>query len=180
MKTDESAVEDGIPAWARPLFAGKIVVTAETDVGQLADIIEERLDALFTLFNCSPDEAGWRRLALNLALGFSIDGTRAIDIATPVDRDPKEGGRPVEFSPIFWMTQAKRMIEAGAKVGVRVSDADAARAVSTHFKDAPSPKRIQNLLSEMKDRPLTNRLEWDQFIEKALNIAGDRISGSSR
>ncbi len=180
MKTDEPAIEDGIPAWARPLFAGKIIVTAETDVGQLANIIEERLDALFTLFNCSPDEAGWRRVALNLALGFSIDGTRVMDIATPIDRDPKGGGRPAEFGPVFWMTQAKRMIEAGAKVGVRVSDAEAARAVSKQFKDAPSPKRIQNLLSKMKDKSLSDRLEWDQFIEQALNIAGDRISDPSR
>lgn len=180
MKTDDIAAENGIPSWARPLFAGKINVTSETDVGQLADMIGERLDALFALFNCSPDEAGWRWLALNLALGFSIDGTRVIDIATPVDRDPKEGGRPVEFGPIIWVTQAKRMIEAGAKVGVRVSDAEAARAVSEHFKDAPSPKRIQNLLSEAKDQPLSNRLEWEQLLEKALIMAGDRLTKFSR
>jgi hypothetical protein len=180
MNTDELAAEDGIPSWARPLFAGKIVVTAETDVEQLAGAIEERLDALFILFNCSPDEAGWRRLALNLALGFYIDGTRVIDIATPVDRDPKVGGRPAEFEPIFWMVQANRMIEAGAKVGVRVSEAVAARAVSDHFEDAPSPKRIQNLLSALKNKPLSSRLEWDQFIEKALIMAGDRLTGPSR
>jgi hypothetical protein len=180
MKTDEPAAEDGIPSWARPLFAGKIVVTAETNVEQLAAVLEERLDALFILFNCSPNEAGWRRLALNLALGFSIDGTRVMDIATPIDRDPKGGGRPAEFGPFFWMTQARRMIEAGAKEGVLVSDAEAARAISKHFKDAPSPKRIQNLLSKMKDKSLSDRLEWDHFIEQVLNIAGDRLSNASR
>jgi hypothetical protein len=180
MKTIEPTDEDGLPTWARPLFAGEIVVTAETEVEQLANTIEERLDALFSLFNCSPDEAGWRKLALNLALGFSIDGTRVMDITTPIDRDPKEGGRPAEFGPILWMTRANRIIEDAAKKGSHIRKADAARMVSKEFEGAPKPKRIQNLFSEFKDRPLSNRLEWDRRIQQALNIAANRISSPSR
>ena len=163
--------DDGIPDWARPLVRGPINVDETTTFDGMSDEFRERLEALLQLYQCDATPAGWRTLALRLALEHEIEGTPALRVVVPGDRDPKTGG--AEPGDVWWL--GKRLLKKSAEIG---SIKAAAKQIAR--KTGHSVGRLQNLATDMKAGRISKpramqRWRWNDWIDAALDDAADRL-----
>ena len=168
--------DDDLPWCLEVLQGGPIILDENTSQEELTGALEERLDALLECYFCEATAEGWKDLALKLALEHCSGGVRAMEVRTPVDRNPV--GRPLKRKVEMWFYYMERHLRRDPTLTVKA----AAEIVKRERKDAPSVRRLQNIYSGLSEdrRALTPRAPWEQKIHEALHLAASRLEGKSR
>jgi len=159
--------DDHLPAWTEALGRGPIPVTEHTNEDELAEEMAVRLDALLRSLNgLGPTAAGWRELALELALRYEP----LFKIETPVDRESL-GGRPVGWQNFTLRSHMKAEMRKGK------SQAEAARTIAKASKGKISFKTANNALSRKSQAPDSiRRWTYEWKAARAIRAAADKLS----
>lgn len=159
--------DDQLPEWLNVLSRPPIRIADDTRTEDVADEMAERLSALLQSHNgLYPDAAGWRQLALELALKYDP----LFRIETPVDRESL-GGRPVGFGNFILRSQMKAKMREGK------TQAEAARAVARESKGRISAKTATNALSRKGQAPDSmRRLKYEWKADNAMRLAAKKLS----
>lgn len=188
-----------VPPHLAPLFAGPIELPPAGDDSALEDALGERLAALLDLYHCDPTPAGWRTLALRLALDHEVAGVRVMGLGGPSTVPKKGPGRPTDdrrWFNRFRLNSAKRSMQRESdEVGGRAPrDVDVAKAVAAQMKrevmrarnskhevkDAPAVKTLVNLLADAQPEAPAGiaRIPLEVRALKALQAAALRLEKS--
>ncbi len=140
-------------------------VADETTSDSLQSELGERLEALLASHNgLEPDAAGWRALALALALKHEP----AFQIETPVDRSSL-GGRPIGFGEFILRSMLRSEVRSGN------SQSQAAKIVAGRVDQKAGT--LNNLFSRKAAIPDSVRREKYRLVaEKALQGAARSLS----
>ena len=150
-----------VPSHLAPLFAGPVELPPHGDDAALEDALGERLAALLDLYHCDPTPAGWRALALRLALDHEVAGVRVMGLGK-LSPAPKKGlGRPTDdrrWFNRFRLNSVKRSMQRKSEKagGKAPRDVDVANAVAAQMKR--EVRRARNAVHEVKDAPAVKTL----------------------
>lgn len=142
--------------------------------------LEERLEELFSLFECQPTPDGWRTLVLELLAAQSGRSTSWIEVRTPYQRGNSAGARLKNYSDI--VRRMKQIRDEPPGMTVKAAAELVFKKRKKEGFDKPSVKSLQRIWKEETDNPRGNIPEfyWDMEVRAAFEEAAKRLEAKSQ
>lgn len=173
--------DDHLPWEAEVLSAGPLEINDESQRENLVDALEERLEALLSVYGCRPTPDGWRRLALSLLADQSRGGKPWIEVTTPGHRGDSAPGAPrKDYSDLI--RHMGRLIKAAPGMTVKAAAELVAKERRKARLECPTAKTLQNIWTEQQKRPRGEFpfLPWMMMVDQALEDAASRLETKSQ